>query len=193
MKVTSRKEAINLGLKYYFTGKPCKHGHVSKRKSYSGVCYECFITKQRESYDSEKACARVKDYYSRNREKRLDYAKRYNLKNREARAEYQKKWYSENRKSQIKSALDRKKEKPDLNSKWSNDYRARKLRAIPSWFESDLVVEVYNSAREKGLQVDHIVPLKNDIVCGLHCFSNLQLLDGSENASKGNRYWPDMP
>ena len=56
-----------------------------------------------------------------------------------------------------------------------------------------LVSEIYRSAREEGMQVDHIVPLKNDIVCGLHCFSNLQLLDGSENASKGNRYWPDMP
>jgi len=26
--VVTRKEAIAKGLKYYFTGKPCKHGHV---------------------------------------------------------------------------------------------------------------------------------------------------------------------
>lgn len=193
MEIISRKDAVNLGLKYYFTNKPCKRGHVSKRKSHSGTCYECFILKQRENYDSEKACSRVKDYYFINRDKRLEYAKTYNSKNKEARSKYQKRWYSKNRDSQIKNALERKKKRPDLNSKWSSEYRARKLRAIPAWFESGLVGEVYDSASKSGLQVDHIVPLKSDIVCGLHCFSNLQLLDGSENASKGNRYWPNMP
>src|SRR5258708_4810612 len=31
MKIISRNQALALGLKRYFTGKPCKHGHVCER------------------------------------------------------------------------------------------------------------------------------------------------------------------
>ena len=41
--------------------------------------------------------------------------------------------------------------------------------------------------------VDHIVPLKSKIVCGLHCSANLQVIPAIINSSKGNRVWPDMP
>ena len=36
-----RKAAIANGLKRYFTGKPCKHGHVAERLSHNGSCLEC--------------------------------------------------------------------------------------------------------------------------------------------------------
>ena len=32
----SCNEAKALGLKHYFTGRPCKYGHVAKRESYAG-------------------------------------------------------------------------------------------------------------------------------------------------------------
>jgi hypothetical protein len=40
MKIITRSEARALGLKRYFTGKPCKHGHVAER-NVSGNCTEC--------------------------------------------------------------------------------------------------------------------------------------------------------
>jgi len=40
-KIVSRCEARAAGLKRYFTGKPCKHGHVAERWTARGVCYEC--------------------------------------------------------------------------------------------------------------------------------------------------------
>lgn len=64
---------------------------------------------------------------------------------------------------------------------------------IPGWFEEDKVRTVYAKARELGMTVDHIVPTKSDVVCGLHCWDNLQLLTRGANASKGNRSWPDQP
>lgn len=40
-EVISRKESIEQGLTRYFTGTPCKHGHISPRKVGSGQCAEC--------------------------------------------------------------------------------------------------------------------------------------------------------
>jgi hypothetical protein len=40
MKIITRKEALAQGLKRYFTGKPCKRGHVAERSTSAG-CYTC--------------------------------------------------------------------------------------------------------------------------------------------------------
>ena len=37
----TRVEAIALGVRTYFTGKPCKNGHIALRKAPSGTCTEC--------------------------------------------------------------------------------------------------------------------------------------------------------
>lgn len=39
-------------------------------------------------------------------------------------------------------------------------------------------------------EVDHVVPIKHDEVCGLHVLSNLQLLTRRQNRSKGNKFCP---
>ena len=55
MEVISRKEAKARGLKRYFTGKPCKHGHVSERYTGSGACVECNATPERKAYNARNA------------------------------------------------------------------------------------------------------------------------------------------
>jgi hypothetical protein len=82
---------------------------------------------------------------------------------------------------------------PDKCRHYANTRRAKKIRAIPPWFEEEQVAKVYEMATEYGFHVDHIVPLNSETVCGLHCWANLQLLSKEVNASKGNRHWPDMP
>lgn len=71
--------------------------------------------------------------------------------------------------------------------------RALELQAIPKWAELDRIKTLYSKASQYGMEVDHVVPLKSDLVCGLHCWANLQLLNSTVNRAKGNRYWPDMP
>jgi hypothetical protein len=39
--VTTRKEAKEQGLSRYFTGKPCKYGHVSERSTSTRICVIC--------------------------------------------------------------------------------------------------------------------------------------------------------
>lgn len=71
--------------------------------------------------------------------------------------------------------------------------RAMELRAMPPWVDRALVDAVYSEAKAEGLSVDHIVPLRSKIVCGLHVPANLRLMPLRENIAKGNRRWPDMP
>lgn len=70
---------------------------------------------------------------------------------------------------------------------------AAKLRATPKWANLDAIAEIYATAAQVGCHVDHVVPLRSQLVCGLHCEANLQALPRADNLSKGNRWWPDMP
>lgn len=43
----TRREAQQQGAKWYYTGKPCKHGHISKRQTSNGACWECAAPRNR--------------------------------------------------------------------------------------------------------------------------------------------------
>lgn len=78
-------------------------------------------------------------------------------------------------------------------------YEAQKLRAEPKWSDRAGMRRVYEAAANLSsstgmtYHVDHIVPLNSDLVCGLHCLANLQILPDRENIKKSNRHWPGMP
>lgn len=40
MQIVSRKEAVEQGLRYYYTGVPCKNGHLQVRLT-TGGCKDC--------------------------------------------------------------------------------------------------------------------------------------------------------
>jgi hypothetical protein len=46
-EIISRGEAIERGLKRYFTGKPCKRGHIFERHVADKNCIECRKEKQK--------------------------------------------------------------------------------------------------------------------------------------------------
>jgi 5-methylcytosine-specific restriction endonuclease McrA len=70
-RALTRSEAKALGSKLYFTGKPCKQGHVAQRITINGYCLEC----------SRASCARYrKDNPVRFRESGLASKQRYHEK-----------------------------------------------------------------------------------------------------------------
>lgn len=64
---------------------------------------------------------------------------------------------------------------------------AAKMRAVPAWADREAIKRIYVAARELKMHVDHIVPLRSPVVCGLHVENNMQLLPPAENIRKGNR------
>lgn len=96
-------------------------------------------------------------------------------------------------------ALVRQKANPEKYCALVAARNARKLKATPAWTDQEGIKDFYFSAKtltdifRTPYHVDHIVPLRSKLVCGLHVPANLQVLTGTDNISKGNRHWPDMP
>lgn len=58
---------------------------------------------------------------------------------------------------------------------------------VPFWVDLATLKQVY-AACPQGMEVDHIVPLNNPKVCGLHVPWNLQYLSVHENRIKHNKF-----
>lgn len=70
--------------------------------------------------------------------------------------------------------------------------REAKELACPAWANLKIIESIYVMAREMTEQtgiaheVDHIVPLKSKLVCGLHVENNLRVITRDENRRKRN-------
>lgn len=184
----TRKEAKEQGAKYYYTGEPCKHGHIALRKT-KGACVEC-----------------LKVEWQKGNETRADYFKAYNKK--EEVKDRKNEWYVANRDQVIAQAKLRpyettkeyKRTWKERNLIWVRaDTKARRRKhrqATPKWLSSKQKAEIrqlYQIAitmtKTTGEQyvVDHIVPLRSDDVCGLHVPWNLRVITQEENLKKSNK------
>ena len=153
-----------------YTSKPLSEYHNDK-KAKDGKSYRC------------KECAKMSTskWQKENKEKVNLKNKIWREKNPEKMQSFRDSWdkRNSNYKKIIKCAAEMKR-------------KASKLKATPVWADKDLIKDMYIEAKYQDMQVDHIVPLKSDKVCGLHWEGNLQLLTAEENQSKGNRYWEGM-
>ena len=87
---TARQQAKEKGMTFYFTGKPCKRGHLSKRRISNCMCHECEIIANAEKadykkqwYEKNKAkiLHKAASSYEKGREKKIAYACEYQRKN----------------------------------------------------------------------------------------------------------------
>lgn len=82
-QIISRSAARGRELTRYFTGAPCKHGHIAERYTRNGECLTCSANKvrrYREQYRA-KCCQRLRTSYKKYRVSRLAYARSYYLRN----------------------------------------------------------------------------------------------------------------
>ena len=184
----TRQEAKDTGAKYYFTGEPCKHGHIAPRKT-KGACVECLKVEWRHAA-----------------EKRADYFREYNK--REYVKDRKNEWYEANKEQVIQAAATRplevkrvyQKAWKERNTVWVRaDTKARRRKhrlATPIWLtqqQKSEMRQLYQIAitmtKTTGEQyvVDHIVPLRSEVVCGLHVPWNLRVIPRQENLLKSNK------
>lgn len=161
-----------------------------------------------------KACQKAAEdaWRKKNQERVKANSKAWAAANPSKRQEILRK-FSESRpgEAKIRAALYRKENREKTNAsaaRWSRENpgtrnaitarrRAAKLQRTPKWLTDEDFKNIrlfYELA--KGMQiatgiphhVDHIIPLQGELVSGLHCLLNLQILSDSENCSKHNKW-----
>ena len=65
-------------------------------------------------------------------------------------------------------------------------YRIERKHRVPKWSETTLIDSFYSEC-PKDSHVDHELPLRGELVSGLHVRGNLQYMTAKDNLSKGNR------
>jgi len=194
--VCTREEAISSGLKWFFTGIPCRRGHLALRRSSNGHCRDCEIVRHAENYPKNRE--KIVESQRERRKKNPKYTANYLAKRQawrqanpaEARAmrraeyvankeNYQRlnaKWYAENR---------------DRAKALAHARRALLLSADGSHGVAD-VRRLFSLQKAKcahchtsikdGYHIDHVIPLARG---GGNGPDNLQLLCPFCNLSKG--------
>lgn len=181
-----RALAVQSGSKTYFTGRPCKHGHICDRNTVDASCVEC------RNVDREvRGRAQNREHM---RQKRASMTP-------EERAIEQEKQRAANKAARLRDpervrALERKHGKlkrqrhPERKCAETRARQAAKLQRTPKWADLRAIREIYE-ARPAGFEVDHIIPLQGENVSGLHVAENLQYLRPGPNKSKTNNFDPD--
>jgi 5-methylcytosine-specific restriction endonuclease McrA len=180
MKIISRKDAKVSGLKYYFTGKPCKRGHLCERHVRDKNCRECKVLlrdkwfNDRPGYhktyyinNSAKAKARAFAWSKKNPERARQRIKDFHVRNPDYAAEKQRIYIAKNR---------------EKKRSWTRNRRAKVRMANGSHTEADVfaILERQNrlcvyceSDISETYEVDHRMPIAKG---GTNDPSNLQML-----------------
>jgi len=129
MQIVSLEEAKRLGLKHYFTGKPCKRGHIQQRLTSCRKCVDC----QAEYYEERKEewSAKGAEYRRQNPEKKRQRDRDYHYKNRDRVLEQKKEYWHRTRIEQLarkKEYRDKNKEKTRASiRRWESENKERVL------------------------------------------------------------------
>lgn len=182
-------------------------------KIYREVNKEQLSEKKKEYYqnNSEKIRKRVKKYVMDNPEKKRNCDAEYRNSHKEEMKSYQVKYYLANKEEILQYHQDYYLDNKEQILVYNKDYyldnkeqyfanyakrRAAKLQATPVWYVSEkkLIEFMYKYSKDlsesTGIlhHVDHIIPLINKDVCGLHCKDNLQVITATENLKKHNKF-----
>jgi len=144
--------------------------------------------------------ARSQRYAERYAKKASENAKRKRTERKTLKARVALRWVPSKREEKIWALINeytktlKSKEKV---SAFKRRYR-RIIEATPLWVDLSAIEQleicrdVMNKLypQESPWHIDHIVPLQNKLVCGLHWHANMHLLPAIANFSKGNRFCP---
>jgi hypothetical protein len=143
--------------------------------------------------------ARNIEFKRKNIEKNRANAREWARANVEANRLRARTWAEQNNARFMARITAYNKAHPEL-ARRSGALRHKAMRAaMISWRDEFIIAEIYDLAKQRTKitgqpwQVDHIVPIRSKIVCGLHVHWNLAVIPARLNRRKSNTRWPDMP
>jgi hypothetical protein len=164
-------------------------------------CKECRKARSLQNFYSkhEEKCAKNMEAYWKRKEKNPNLWQEVYAKNREKSLAVSKAYYQVNKEERIRAAVEWAKNNKGMANANKKAYKASKQKACPEWVRKNedfmwMMQEAYSLAalRTKMFEfqwhVDHVVPLRGKSVSGLHVPWNLQVILGSENCSKSNKF-----
>jgi hypothetical protein len=173
-------ERLSKDERFYFTGKPCKYGHIANRYSCNKECVECRKIKNIALKEKQE------QWSKENKDRKNAVCKFQYYKNQEKEQQRTRDKYF-NHKDKVTATNNAWKAK---NPKIGNHYASLRRKAVrqqtPAWADLNAIKQIYMNCPD-GYHVDHIVPLKGKTVSGFHSQHNLQYLPASENQRKFNR------
>lgn len=131
----------------------------------------------------------------KDKEKKNANARAYRKINGDKVRALEKKYYENNK--EIKRNRDKIRYQNNKAYYFLKTYLRRnkmKQQQTPAWADMDAINTIYKQATRKSqiegrlYHVDHIIPLNNPLVTGLHVPDNLQIILASENLSKSNQF-----
>lgn len=155
--------------------------------SYKSQCRECL--KRKAAPKRQEKIAYLREWRKRN----PSAFKEWYSGKRQNRAEYWREWYEKNKKRRSVSYSEWARKNKHIVNALIARRTATKIRATPLWADHDAMRAIYAEAvrltTASGVkhEVDHIVPLCNPVVCGLHWEGNLRVITKVENIRKSNR------
>lgn len=140
-----------------------------------------------------------REYRSRNEEQVFQLQKKYRANNAAKRKLANDAWRTSNPERHLENAKKWSKNNRPRVSVTNAKRRGQSRLATPVWANEFFMAEAYDLARRRtkatGFRwhVDHMVPLRSKLVCGLHCEQNMRVIPAVLNLKKRNLVWPDMP
>jgi len=162
-----RQDAARLGLTKYFTGVPCKNGHVCERRVADAKCVECnreraaahrskhpgeqieYLrewrkknkdhSKQYREANAEKIKRQKAEWVANNYDDVTAYAKEYYAANRDMRSETAKRWRDVNPERHVQNVLDWQKANPDRVKAHQHKRRSLKVNAAGAFSAEDIM------------------------------------------------------
>lgn len=181
---SSVKEAREAGSPYYFTGKPCKRGHMDYRTVSTRNCRSCGTERAAEFKKSPKFKREIyADLPDEIKRKRLDTALQWKRQNKDYCDSYRNDWRDKNRSKVRTSNINRKKKVKEATPPWLSKFQKFQIELIYTVRD-----ELNKIAGKVAYHVDHRIPLRGKDVCGLHVPWNLRVLTASDNMSKRVQY-----